>query len=329
MEQLTFIPTTGQFFLFNEEAPLPGLSSVVAERLAKAGWPGRALLAHGAVVEGPVDGTVIELLDALPILAGLPAGEGQLAPPTVAVWSEAARIGLDLVLRGRLLPRLRGRPSREDDERVAGWEARWAVALEAADRAQLSRLGRELGAPMVAQAVGRSRAARPVTPRSYGAPALLRRFLDVCADTLVREASRRGAFIRLGGWPADAWEQRLVRALGDDRPWFSATDADPELLAPELRAWADAEAEAPTLLPSPPSWRAPETLQAVLRRLVQPAARLGARLCQGEPAPRTLAPAEGTTAAKLSQSIAVTRAILQMTGGTATSAKPKKRRDAI
>ena len=255
MEQLTFLPTTGQFFLYAEEAPLPGLRSAFAARLEAAGWPGRAYLLRAGVPEGPVEGHVIELLDALPLLSGLEAGAADV-PPSIAAWAGAARAGLDLVVRGRLLPRLRGRPSREDAERIGGWGARWAVALEGRDRSLLSRLGRELGTPLVAMPAGRSGGrARPgaIAMRSYGAPALLRRFLDVCADTLVREACRRGAFVRLGSWPADTWEQRLVRALGYDRPWFACSDADPALLSPELRAWADAEAEAPTLLPSPPS----------------------------------------------------------------------------
>jgi hypothetical protein len=67
------------------------------------------------------------------------------------------------------------------------------------------------------------------------------------ADLLVREASRRGALVRLRGWSAYAWEQRLVRALGEDRAsffWATPTGHD----APTERGTAPTPSEDPSLI---------------------------------------------------------------------------------
>jgi hypothetical protein len=122
------------------------------------------------------------------------------------------------------------------------------------------------------------------------APRLLQRFLGACADTLVREASRRGALVRLKQWPATSWEQRLVRALGEDRARFFWDATEAVALAAEVNAWAADQAAAPTLslLPSPARWEAPESLLSVLRRLTLPAGQLAETLLGGQAAPRTL-----------------------------------------
>lgn len=326
MEQLTFSPSTVQFFLWIPDEPLPGLRSELARRLDEAGWPSPAQVVRADGSHEPYAGTLIELIDALPLLCGLPAGA--LTPPTLTVWARAARLALDLVVRGQIAPQLRQRLGPAHDERPVGWQARWGVVLRTArERSEVLELSRSLGAAEIAVPQGRSgRGAEPAPVPGAGprrmpsALGVMRRFLDACADVLVREASRRGAMVRLGGTPAEAWEQRLVKALSDERGCFAPPDdRDPVLLAEELSGWVEDQTESPTLLPSPPSWSAGESLERVLLRLSRPAALLGERLLLGEPAPRTLQPALPTaTNSKLQQSIAVTRAVLQLTGAAAS-----------
>jgi hypothetical protein len=325
MEQMIFVPSTGQFFLQEDEGPLDGLKSVVAERLMEMGWPCRVHLLGPGLPAETADGVLVELLDALPLLCGLPVGE--IAPPSILAWAGAARAALQLIAEGRLAPRLRSQKTREDDERIAGWEARWAVVLGTpVEQALLQQLVANLGAQRVAVPLSRrARADQAVLACGYTTKGLVRRFLDVCADTLVREASRRGASVRLGGWPADAWEQRLVRALTDDRAGFAAGEPDPASLAQELRAWADDQALSPSLLPSPPSWQAHESLREALSRMTGPAGLLARRLLNGEPAPRTLVPSVALPAARLSQAIAVTRTLMRLTGQQAATPARKEK----
>jgi len=120
------------------------------------------------------------------------------------------------------------------------------------------------------------------------------------AFATVREASRRGALVRLGQWASGSWEQQLVRALGDDRAsvYFDGCGDGPqvEAMAAELNAWAEQweqdqagqVGKSLSLLASPVMWQAPESLAQVLRRLLHPAAQLAAGLAAGRPAPRML-----------------------------------------
>jgi hypothetical protein len=96
--------------------------------------------------------------------------------------------------------------------------------------------------------------------------------------------------VRLKDWPATSWEQRLVRALGEDRARFFWDGTEGAALCAEVNAWAEDQVSAPTLsfLPSPGRWEAPETLASVLRRLTLPPSRLAETLLGGHAAPRTL-----------------------------------------
>lgn len=312
MDQLTYAPTTGQFFLWTCGEGTP---SLLLTRLRALGWPAAAQIVRGEAVIGQVDGVLIELIDALPLLCG---GALEEVNPSLRFWTQAARLGISLIERGHLVPKLRARRGRGGDERVSGWEARWAILPGAAERQQLAQLVRGVEAGGMDMALPRRREGRDWASmgtgagRGYAPAALLRRFLDTAADTLVREASRRGVYVRLGGWPADAWEQRLVRALGEDRAGFAAGELDVAEVARQLQAWLDDQAVSPSLLPSPPLWLAGESLQQVIERLIAPTRLLAERLGAGEPAPRTLAPVlprQQRSRASLNQAIAVTRAL--------------------
>lgn len=296
MDSIAFAPMTREMFIPTQDEGDGAAGPLVLDQatqalllqLRRVGWPGAQRLqstgpgaTHGSA---PVSGILVELVDALPILAA--ATDGRIEDVVVRAYCRAARFALDLVRRGRLLPTLR---SRGGDR--GGWEARWRVILDTpAERAELAETGGAL-APVLALPAASAAASTPARSRTpLTGLRVLYRFLDACADTLVREACRLGAAVRLGHWPAGAWEQRLVRALGEDRPGFFCEQPAPETLAAELEAWV-ADQRSPSslsLLPSPAPWQAPESFQQVLRRLVGPAGRLAEALQSGRPAPRML-----------------------------------------
>ena len=298
MNPIAFVLASKEFFVVGprsgqEPDPAAAEEPGLVRELRRLGWPAEAkLLGPGTESLGErVPGVLVELIDALPILAAPTEEESE--GHELAALRQVARLALDLVSAGAALPRLRARVSGR-----FGWEARWrAILTGATQRAKVVRLG-ELLVPLTAVPVGVTWGGSALTGQR-----LVYRMLDACVDVLVREASRRGAVVRLGHWPAGAWEQQLVRALGEDRASFrwtgpaqpaEATSAievvDIETIGNEVNAWVQDQLTAGTLslLPSPAMWHAPETLAQVLRRLLAPAAQLAQTLRSGRPAPRML-----------------------------------------
>lgn len=263
-----------------EAAPAGPDEPRILGALRRLGWPAQATLRGPEVAaDGPVAGVLVELIDALPLLAAPTDEEGE--GPALTAYRQAARLALELIAAGSALPKLRARAGGR-----LGWEARWrAIVVTAAQRARVVRLG-ELLPSTIAVPVGMAWSGGPLTGQR-----LLYRLLDACTDTLIREASRRGAMVRLGRWPAGTWEQQLVRALGEDRASFRVTDpATAEAVAKEVNDWVQdqLDAAALSLLPSPALWTAPESLTQVVGRLLAPAAQLALTLRSGRPAPRML-----------------------------------------
>src|SRR5260370_27923841 len=112
---LVFLPEREQprFFLWG--------AAFAASPLAARGLRGKALLVDEALALREVEGASIPLLDALPLLGAMTTAEAERAPGSVAVWSLAAKLALDLVGRERLVPRI--------ERTQGGTEARSAVAL--------------------------------------------------------------------------------------------------------------------------------------------------------------------------------------------------------
>ncbi|HVR08427.1 MAG TPA: DEAD/DEAH box helicase, partial [Thermoanaerobaculia bacterium] len=239
---LVFLPERDEprFFLW-------GAASMTSP-LAARGVRGKALLVNEALALREVEGTSVALLDALPLLAAMTASAAALAPGSVAVWSLAAKLALDLVGRERLYPRV--------ERTASGAEVRSAVALSLPEDAErVAALARAF--PPAAHAVPCPGAERsPAGARGRGAgrgraarievlapEALLRSFLDAAADRLVRAAAGRLA----GAGAAAAkthqrgagarWEERLTAALTGAAPGFAASGFQERTLLSELEGW--------------------------------------------------------------------------------------------
>jgi SNF2 family DNA or RNA helicase len=262
---LVFLPEREQprFFLWG--------AASAASPLAARGLRGKALLVDEALALREVEGTSISLLDALPLLGAMTTAEAERVPGSVAVWSLAAKLALDLVGRERLLPRI---------ERTRhGTEARSAVALSLPEDAErVAALARAF--PPAAHAVpgtasppppagargrssGRGRGRGRTARIEVLAPdALLRAFLDAAADQLVRAAAAapaqttaaaparsledptdhaRGARAvpakTRAGVAGAPWEKRLAVALTGTDPGFAAAGFQERTLLSELEDW--------------------------------------------------------------------------------------------
>jgi hypothetical protein len=161
---LVYLPDVENFFSWGEQAP------------ATEGVKHVAALVTPAGVE-QVEGTKLDLVEAAARLAAM-SGEslGEVAP-SVAIWALASKLGLELVARERVVPKL-GR-------RHGKMEARWAAALSAVgDAERVAAIARSM--PPAAHAVPIS--AESQTREVWAAEALLRAFLDALADALVRSS---------------------------------------------------------------------------------------------------------------------------------------------
>ncbi|MGK3994268.1 DEAD/DEAH box helicase [Sorangium sp. So ce1024] len=238
---LVFLPGDLRFFLWGDTD---------ADRRA-ATWIGAATPAEALVVSeaGRVErkaGEATPLLDGVAALAGMAQDDLGRAPPSVAAWSLASKLALDLVVRERVVPRVTAGS--------AGAEAGWAVSLAAPeDAARVTALARAmpaaahavpaaaLAAPASAAAAapaaarGRSRRS-PAAPEVWSAEALLRAFLDAVADALARGSATNRP--RPPSRPAHApWEHRLVLALTGEQRTFATEGLAERALVADLDAW--------------------------------------------------------------------------------------------
>ena len=232
---LVFLPDrpAPRFFLWG--------SGAAGSSLARCGRPQKALVLGETLAAREVAGVAVPLLEALPLLAAMNAAETERAPASVAAWSLAAKLALDLVGRERLVPRLV--PTN------GGAEARFAVALALAEDAdRVAALVKVL--PLAAHAVpgevdvnrvsGGRRHGRPRATEVWAPAALLRAFLDATADALVRAAAAPAEPMRASGRP-DAhvpWERRLVAAFAAPEADFAPAGFQERILLAELEAWA-------------------------------------------------------------------------------------------
>ncbi len=236
---LVFVPDQKQpgWFLWGEEAAQSPLA-VLAE-------PGTCWLP--AVVEGQLRlrrmrGYRLPMLQGVMQLVSLSQAELQQLPLSQAVWSLAAKLGLELIARQQLVPRI----SKSDGEQAA----RWQVVLNLPhDRERVAQLLTVF--PVAAHAVPLATPDNSHPPADnspvWTASALLAHFLDTLADQLVRAGTLPDKRKRVGR-PADnavadksmadkAWPMRWQRALTSDDAEFVPQGVHERTVLADLRDW--------------------------------------------------------------------------------------------
>ncbi|WP_437311103.1 DEAD/DEAH box helicase [Sorangium sp. So ce388] len=234
---LVFLPDDLRFFLWDDTAP-----ERLAARSLGATTPAEAVVVSEAGRAVRKAGEAAALLDGVAALARMAQDDLGRAPPSVAAWSLASKLALDLVVRERVVPRV----TPGDGGGGGGVEARWAVSLAAPeDAARVAALARAM--PPAAHAVpaaahaepsaaGRERTRAPSAPEVWSAEALLRAFLDAVADALARGSATNHP--KPPQRPARApWEHRLVLALTGERRSFVTEGLAERALAADLDAW--------------------------------------------------------------------------------------------
>jgi hypothetical protein len=209
-------------------------AGAAAAPLFADGQPEHVPLVDESLTPRELRGVSVPLLDALPRLAAMTAAETDRAPASLAAWSLAAKLALDLVGRERIVPRVV--PAN------GGTEARFAVALALPEDAErVAALAK--GFPLAAHAVPAGNAAHSGggrrTPEVWAPEALLRAFLDATADTLARAAVGLGALKRPGGPKVGhvPWERRFIGALAGSDAAFAPEGFRERMLIGDLDAW--------------------------------------------------------------------------------------------
>ncbi|MGC3982571.1 MAG: DEAD/DEAH box helicase [Steroidobacteraceae bacterium] len=217
-------------------------SEAAQSPLAVLGEPGTHIIPDEAFKLRRVRGYRLPLLEGAVQLAALTQGELPQLPPSVAVWSLAAKLGLELVAREQLLPRI----VKQAEQQVA----RWTVVLNLpADAQRMAALAQAF--PVAAHAVPLIPTMAVQTAAEAGAPvmvwsaaALLREFLDTLADQLLRAAQpqvkprRRTARTEVPPVVTKVpWPQRLQSALLGEEAGFVPEGVQERSVLSELRDW--------------------------------------------------------------------------------------------
>ncbi|MCP3166907.1 DEAD/DEAH box helicase [Myxococcus qinghaiensis] len=219
---LVFLPDAEKLFLWGRE-PLPSACS----DLRDAGESASAVL---VTPEGlrECEGRGLPLAATVERLAVVPASEVESFPGSLALWTLASKLALELLARERVVPTLLRR-----SERI---EARWAAALSASeDSSRVVALARSM--PAAAHAV-------PVHPERGSAvwapEALLRAFLDATVDAFVR-AARGGPSLspRSSSRRPASWDERWRAALSGARRDFAPEGFAERSVVDELTRWSE------------------------------------------------------------------------------------------
>ncbi len=219
---VVFLPNTEALFLWGGE-PLPRSLSGLSRAGVRAAVP---LVTPEGLRQ--CEGRELPLAATVEQLAVTRATEVESFPGSLAVWSLASKLALELISRERVVPALLRRGGRT--------EARWAAALAAPeDASRVAALAKSL--PPSAHAV-------PVGPERGGtvwAPeALLRAFLDATVDAFVR-AARGSASLppRARPRPPSSWEARWNEALTSERRDFAPEGFAERSIVDELTRWSE------------------------------------------------------------------------------------------
>lgn len=236
LARLLFIPdrSAPSFLLWGPAA--------AANPLAVGGEPATQWLSDDALSLRRVSGYRIPLLEAVMQLAAMTRTDLERATPSVAVWSLAAKLALELVARERLVPVLEPLPAPSTRKRAKASgdtvKASWRVVLSLPqDAERVNSLARAF--PIAAHAVPIS-IAKDAPQEIWTADALLHEFLDTVADEVVRHAvlEQKPKRSRADDTAAPtSWPQQFVSALTTRTPVFQLEVAQPTLVLDELQQW--------------------------------------------------------------------------------------------
>ncbi|MDD9943040.1 MAG: DEAD/DEAH box helicase [Myxococcales bacterium] len=238
---LVFVPERQTFFMWGDDCPPAGLLAVV-----RGGTPDEVELVTPKK-RARVAGTQLPLVDTAAALAAVPVEQVPRLSGSVAAWTLASKVALDLVGRERVVPTI----ARHGGRVVA----RWGAALSSSeDAAQVGALARSM--PPAAHAVP----ALAGKGRDVWAPeALLRAFLDALVDALVRAAHgapelpggrsrRKQGRSKRGDDDFTPWEERWRAALSAGDGTFEVEGFAERSVAGDLGSWSEPVLGAPDRL---------------------------------------------------------------------------------
>jgi hypothetical protein len=228
---LLFLPdnTRPRLFLWGADASALALAS-----LGRASQE-RCITDAGKAED--IEGLAIGLREALPALAAIGVSESAQLPASISIWSAAAKFALDLIARGRLIPTI--------DDNASSTEVRWRASIALGDDAdRFARIANSF--PPAAHAIptvsdrrgkrGHRKTRDADEPQHMWTPdALLERFLNACADVLMRSADVTRPQPKAA--PKALWEQRWRRALHESDAAFAGDGFAERLLTDDLKSW--------------------------------------------------------------------------------------------
>jgi hypothetical protein len=222
---LAFLPDVENLLLWGDDAQLAKLSSAGAPHVA-------ALLTPAGVQQ--VEGVGLPLLDGAAELAGISSDSLAELSPSVAIWALASKLGLELVARERVVPKLARRHGR--------MEARWAAALSASeDSSRVAALARSMPPAAHAVPVSNDGGAAEV----WAPDALLRAYLDALVDALLRssqgapELGKTRAKTGKAGKQSQPWAERFEAALTSTEAAFQAEGFAERSVVADLERWSE------------------------------------------------------------------------------------------
>jgi superfamily II DNA or RNA helicase len=176
-------------------------------------------------------GVKLPLFETMARLAVVPAAEVESLPGSIATWTLASKLAMDLVARERVVPTIA--------RRGGSIEARWAAALSGAeDAAKIAALGRSM--PPAAHAVPASRDGADTV---WAPDALLRAYLDAVGDALVRAAHGGPALSakRAKGSRTSSvsWVDRWRTALAGSQRSFETAGFGERSVIEDLERWSE------------------------------------------------------------------------------------------
>jgi superfamily II DNA or RNA helicase len=238
---LVFVPEpdSPHWFLWGSEA--------AQSALAVQGEPGSMWLpdeGQDGLRLRRVRGYRLPLLDGATQLAALSQGELLRLPLSVAVWSLAAKLALELVARQQLVPRV----VKTGGKQVVCWQVSLNLAHDC-ERVRQLLLAFPVAAHAVPLTAPTAQERQSADIAVWAAPALLQAFLDTLADQLVRAAQPQVRKRKAGtaqvdsSWPL-RWQQAL---LGEDAEFIPAGVQERTVLT-DLRDWLQPVVQASHLL---------------------------------------------------------------------------------